>query len=151
MILFVRTRGGKIHGVRSVHPPNFLPRYIQANNAIQPYCADALIETTFSAFAFTFLSPITETGLALQMSPSLMISDARFDQAWSEEGGCWDAVRITIVCACWCYSTYRDGCQAGVGITPAGFVVTPVESMVTPTTLVVLTALICPFQRQNCA
>ena len=56
----MRTRGGKIQGVRSVHPRNFLPRYIQANNAIQPYCADAPIETTFTDFAFTFLSPIIE-------------------------------------------------------------------------------------------
>ena len=56
----MRTRGENILGVRCVHPPNFLPRYIQANNAIQPYCADAPIETTFSDFASTFLSPITE-------------------------------------------------------------------------------------------
>ena len=30
------------------------------------------------------------------------ISNTRFDQAWSEEGGCWDAVRFTIVCVCVC-------------------------------------------------
>ena len=56
----------------------------------------------------------------------------------------------SLLCVCAGVIARRDGCQAGVGITPAGFVVTPVESMVTPTTLVVLTALICPFQSQNC-